>query len=128
MNKLIICGNLTRDPETRSMQDGTTMCSFTLAVNRSTRKPGEEPQFFRVTTYSKLAENCGKWLAKGRKVIAVGELTLREYAGRDGQMRASLDVRANEVEFLTSPSDPPKTARQEPVDDYATLTSEDIPF
>ena len=69
-----------------------------------------------------------KWLAKGRKVIAVGELTLREYAGRDGQMRASLDVRANEVEFLTSPNDPPKTARQEPVDDYATLTSEDIPF
>ena len=128
MNKLIICGNLTRDPETKAAQDGTSMCSFTIAVNRSTRKPGEEPQYFRVTTYSKLAENCAKYLAKGRKIIAVGELTLREYTGRDGQMRASLDVRANEVEFISSPNDVPRTHRQEPIDDYATLTSEDIPF
>ena len=128
MNKLIICGNLTRDPETKAAQDGTSMCVFTIAVNRSTRKPGEEPQYFRVSTYSKLAENCAKYLAKGRKIIAVGELTLREYTGRDGQMRASLDVRANEVEFISSPNDVPRVHRQEPIDDYATLSSADIPF
>lgn len=102
MNKCTIIGNLTRDPELRTTQDGTPVCNFTVAVNRRTRA-GNQPEadYFRVTAWRALGENCAKYLAKGRKVMTCGPVTARAYAGSDGHTHATLELTAEEVEFLT---------------------------
>lgn len=103
MNKITIIGNLTRDPELRSTRDGIAVCSFTVAVNRRA-KPGQpqEADYFRVTAWRGLAENCKKFLGKGRKVAVVGSVSVSTYTGNDGSTRASLDVTADDVEFLSA--------------------------
>lgn len=109
MNKIFIIGNLTRDPEMRTTQSGVSVCTFTVAVNRrraSNAEAGQtEADFFRVSAWRQLGENCNRFLAKGRKVGVVGTLTLQNYTGNDGQQRASLEVQADEVEFLTPRSE-----------------------
>ena len=100
MNRLTIIGNLTNDPELRTTAAGKSVCSFTVAVNR--RKGGEqEADFFRVSAWEKLGENCGKFLVKGRKVAVVGPASLHTYTKNSGETGASLEVMANEVEFLS---------------------------
>lgn len=103
MNKVFIVGNLTRDPELRSTHDGTPVCSFTVAVNRrQTAKAGQpEADYFRVTAWRGLGENCSKYLAKGRKVSVTGAVSVSTYTASDGTTRASLEVTADDVEFLT---------------------------
>ena len=107
MNKLTIIGNLTRDPQLRTTQTGVNVCDFTVAVNRrqsaQQRQNGQQPEadFFRVTAWRELGENCSKYLAKGRKVAVVGPVSVSTYAGNDGVTRANLEVTADEVEFLT---------------------------
>ena len=104
MNKVFIIGNLTRDPELRSTRDGIAVCSFTVAVNRRMRnaEAGQpEADFFRVTAWRALGENCAKFLQKGRKVAVTGAVSVSTYTGNDGNMRASLDVTADDVEFLS---------------------------
>ena len=105
MNKVFLIGNLTRDPELRTTQTGISVCSFTIAVNRrrsSNADAGQpEADFFRVTAWRQLGEICSKYLAKGRKVSVVGSLSVSTYTGNDGQTRASLEVQADDVEFLT---------------------------
>lgn len=110
MNKLFIVGNLTRDPELRQVQgrDGyVSVCDFTVAVNR--RNGGSNGQndadFFRVTAWRGLGENCAKYLAKGRKAAVVGSVSCRTYTGNDGVTRASLEVNADEVEFVSPRQD-----------------------
>ena len=112
MNKIFIIGNLVRDPELRSTQAGVAVCTFTVAVNR--RKAGAEAgqpeaDFFRVTTWRQMAENCNRFLAKGRKVGVTGTLNLQSYVGNDGQQRFNMEVQADEVEFLS-----PKDAAEQP--------------
>ena len=106
MNKLIIIGNLTRDPEVRTTPSGDNVTSFTVAVNRRTRRDAQSNQpdadFFRVSAWRQLGENCGKYLAKGRKVCVSGPVTARLYQANDGTTRVSLEVTADDVEFLTS--------------------------
>ena len=105
MNKLTIIGNLTRDPETRVTSAGISVCSFTVAVNRRRSKDsGNAPEadFFRVSAWRQLGENCQRYLAKGRKVCVVGPISVSTYQGNDGQTRASLEVMAEDVEFLSS--------------------------
>ena len=97
MNKIFIIGNLTRDPELRTIPSGVAVCTFTIAVNG--RKP-EDTQFFRITTWRQTAENCQRFLAKGRKVAVVGAVSLNTYTAKDGTTKASLEVNADEVEFL----------------------------
>ncbi len=105
MNKLFIVGNLTRDPELRTTSAGISVCSFTVAVNR--RRPSNaaagqpEADFFRVSAWRQLGENCQKYLAKGRKVAVVGAVSVQTYQGNDGTTRASLEVTADDVEFLS---------------------------
>ena len=106
MNRLTIIGNLTRDPELRSVQTANgaaNVCDFTVAVNR--RRKGQngqdEADFFRVTAWNQLGENASKYLAKGRKVAVVGAVSVRTYQASDGSTRASLEVQANDIEFLT---------------------------
>jgi single-strand DNA-binding protein len=97
VNKLIIIGNLVRDPESRSLPTGVNLCTFTVAVNG---RKEDDVQFFRVTTWRQLAENCQRFLAKGRKVAVTGAVSLNTYTAKDGTTKASLEVNADEVEFL----------------------------
>jgi len=110
MNRLTIIGNLTRDPEQRTTPSGQNVCSFTVAVNRRSRRDAQnnnqpEADFFRVSAWNQLGENCARYLAKGRKVAVVGSVSVHTYQGSDGQTRASLEVMANDVEFLSSRSE-----------------------
>lgn len=134
MQRIYLIGNLTADPVLRATQNGTSVCQFTLAVNR--RFPGPDGQkitdFFRVVTWKTQAENCAKYLAKGRKCAVIGELQARTYEAKDGTTRLSLDVSADEVEFL-SPKDEakPEPKRELPPADpntFEDVSSDDLPF
>lgn len=101
MNKLTIIGNLTRDPEVRVTQDGKNVCSFSMAVNRRKKTEGQpEADFFRVSAWGPLGENCAKYLTKGRKVCVIGQVSVHVFTKNDGTPGASLEVFAEEVEFL----------------------------
>ncbi len=110
MNRLTIIGNLTNDPELRTTPSGDSVCSFGVAVNRRGRRDAqgnqaEQTDFFRVSVWRQQGENCAKYLAKGRKVAVVGAVTARAYQANDGTLRASMEVNATEVEFLSSRND-----------------------
>ena len=108
MNKLFITGNLTRDPELRSTRDGTPVCIFTVAVSRrqkSAEAGKPDADFFRVTAWRALGESCGKYLAKGRKVGVTGSVSVNTYTAQDGSFRASMEVVADDVEFLSPKSE-----------------------
>ena len=103
MNKIFLIGNLTADPEMRTTPNGINVCTMNIAVNRRFSSAREERQtdFFRVTAWRQLGESCGRFLSKGKKVCVVGELTARTYEAKDGTTRVSLEVTADEVEFLS---------------------------
>ena len=108
MQSLTIIGNLTRDPETRTTPSGSTVCSFTVAVNRrqkSAEAGKPDADFFRVTAWRALGESCGKYLAKGRKVGVTGSVSVNTYTAQDGSFRASMEVVADDVEFLSPKSE-----------------------
>ena len=106
MNRLTIIGNLTRDPELRTTSTGIQVCTFTVAVNRRRGQNADNAQpetdFFRVTAWRQLGENCSRYLSKGRKVCVIGPVTLNTYTGNDGNTHASLEMTADDVEFLSS--------------------------
>lgn len=116
MNKITISGNLTRDPELRYTQNGVAVCNFNVAVNRRNRGQQEgqqqETDFFRVTVWRQMGEACGKFLAKGRKVLVIGPVSASTYQANDGSTRVQLEVTADEVEFLSSRNDTPAEAPQ----------------
>ena len=132
MNKIFIIGNLTKDPETRSTPSGASVCSFTVAVNRRFAKEGEERQtdFFRVNAWRGLAENCQRFLSKGRKVAVIGEMQPRSYEDKDGKTRCSLDIAADEVEFLSDPEKKTEKAapKKKESDHWEDISSHDLPF
>ena len=102
MNKIIIIGNLTGTPELRMTQSGVSVCQFTVAVNG--RRKDDGATFFRVTAWRALGETCHKYLDRGRKVMVCGAVSASAYTGRDGKPRASIEVTAEDVEFLSSAS------------------------
>ncbi|MDD2429685.1 MAG: single-stranded DNA-binding protein [Eubacteriales bacterium] len=144
MNRIFLIGNLTRDPELRTTQNGTAVCSFTVAVNRrqsaqsAAQNTQNEADFFRVSAWRQLGENCNRFLAKGRKVGVVGTLTLQTFTGNDGQQRSSLEVQADEVEFLTPRSEQsgaqgdykPQTSQQkiDTANGFVQVDEDDLPF
>ena len=103
MNKVMVIGNLTRDPELRTTRSGTSVCSFTIAVNRNYTDANGERQadFIGIQTWRGLAESCAQYLGKGRKVAVSGSLQSRTYDDKDGNKRTVLEVVADEVEFLS---------------------------
>ncbi len=103
MNKVILIGNLTRDPELTETPSGVAVCRFSIAVSRDYANADgtRETDFFNITVWRGRAENCGKYLKKGNKVAIVGSLQNRSYEDKDGIKRNVTDVVANEVEFLT---------------------------
>ena len=141
MNKLTIIGNLTRDPESRTTASGSSVCSFTVAVNRrrsSQNSNQPEADFFRVSAWNQLGENCQRYLAKGRKVAVVGRVSVSTYQGNDGTTRANLEVMAEDVEFLSSRQDdagytaaaPAAAPKAAPAMDagFQEVDDEDLPF
>lgn len=127
MNKLTIIGNLTRDPETRVTQSGSSVCSFTVAVNR--RGQDDKADFFRVSAWNKTGETCQKYLAKGRKVAVTGPVSVSTYTGQDGKGYANLEVMAQDVELLTPKGEQAAPAPAAPANDgYQEVTDDDLPF
>ena len=104
MNKIILIGNLTRDPELSETPSGTAYCRFSIAVNRDfANADGEkETDFFNIVAWKGLAETIGKFMAKGRKIAIVGRLQNRSYEDKDGVKRTVTEIVANEVEFLSA--------------------------
>ena len=96
LNRIVLIGNLTRDPELKYTPTGTAVCTFGIATNRSwTTNDGqtkEDVQYHRVVAWQKLAELCGKLLNKGRKVFAEGRMTYRTFTGKDGVQRTIAEI------------------------------------
>jgi single-strand DNA-binding protein len=96
LNRILLIGNLTRDPELKYTPAGTAVCSFSVATNRSwTTTDGqtkEEVQYHRIVAWQKLAELCGKLLTKGRKVFLEGRMTYRTYTGKDSIQRTVAEI------------------------------------
>ncbi len=103
MNKVILIGNLTRDPELTETSSGISICRFAIAVNRSYGGADGERKtdFFNVTAWRGLGENIAKYAKKGNKVCVVGSIELRNYEDNQGVKRTAVDIVAQDVEFLT---------------------------
>ena len=108
INRVVLVGNLTRDPELRQMPDGTAVCNLGIAVNGSRRDESgnwvDKPNFFRISVFGKQAENCNEYLSKGRPVAIDGRLDWREWE-KDGVKRESVEIVADSVQFLGSRGD-----------------------
>ncbi|MDY7078693.1 MAG: single-stranded DNA-binding protein [Chloroflexota bacterium] len=138
-HKLIVVGNLGRDPEMRYTPDGTPVTNFSVATNRRWTNPdgspGEETVWFRITAWRRMAEVCNQYLQKGRQVLIEGELKPdsvtggpRIWTGNDGVARAQYEVTARAVKFLggrgeAPPADMPGAPEEPPVE-----PEEEIPF
>lgn len=132
-NKVILVGNLGRDPELRYTPQGTPVCSFSMATNeRRKDKQGEMQDtttWFRVTLWGRQAETASQYLTKGRPVYIEGRLRVEEWTDRDGKPRHTLEVHATDMQFIGGRQDSEEQqsapARQaEPAD----IPDDDIPF
>ncbi|KXK07544.1 MAG: Single-stranded DNA-binding protein [Microgenomates bacterium OLB22] len=96
LNRVVLMGNLTRDPELKYTPQGTAVCTFGLATNRgwttTTGELKEDVQYHRIVAWQKLAELCAQLLKKGRKVYLEGRIVYRSYTGKDGQERQSTEI------------------------------------
>lgn len=103
MNKIFLIGNLTRDPELSTTSSGINVCRFAIAVGRRfANQDGErETDFFNIVAWRALGDNCHKYLKKGNKVSVCGSIQIRQYDGNDGTRKTSVEVVADDVEFLT---------------------------
>lgn len=132
MNKLTIIGNLVRDPELRTTQSGVNVCTFTVAVNKRQKGDSQAADFFRVNAWRQLGDNCHKFLAKGRKVAVVGDVTINLYTNQNGETRANMEVTAQDVEFLSTRTEQAEEAPQEASEGIASgyfpVNDEDLPF
>jgi single-strand DNA-binding protein len=103
-NKIILVGNLGRDPELRYTPQGTPVCSFTVATNEKRKDKSGETQdlttWFRVTLWGRQAETASQYLTKGRPVYVEGRLRLEEWTDRDGKPRYTLEVHATDMQFI----------------------------
>jgi single-strand DNA-binding protein len=110
INRVIITGNLTKDPELRAIPNGdTSVCSLRVAVNGRRRNSSggweDQPNFFDVTVWGQQGENCNKYLKKGRPVAVDGRLRWREWQAPEGHKRQAVDIIADSVQFLGSRDD-----------------------
>ena len=109
INRVVLTGNLTRDPELRSLPSGTAVCSLRIASN--TRRKGasgdweDKPNYFDITVWGAQGENCSRFLSKGRPVAIDGRLEWREWETQDGQKRQAVEIVADSVQFLGSRDD-----------------------
>ena len=143
MNKVILVGNLTRDPELITTANGVSLCRFSLAIQRRFAGPdGErEADFVNIVVWRAQADNCYKYLKKGSKCGVVGSLQTRSYDAQDGTIRYSTDVVADEVEFLSTKgssnseemSEPAETGskssgKNDVVNKFEPIDDDNLPF
>ena len=131
MNKCILIGNLTKDPELTTTSNGVAVCRFSLAVSRRySNADGErETDFLNIVVWRNLGENCHKFLKKGSKVGVVGNIQSRSYDATDGTKRYVTEIVAEEVEFLSTRNaeDQPKTSGEE-VSKLQPIDDDGLPF
>ncbi len=145
INRVVLTGNLTRDPELRNTPSGTSVCSLRIASN-TRRKDGsgnwvDKPNFFDVTVWGAQGENCAQYLSKGRPVAVDGRLEWREWEDQQGNKRQAIDIIADSVQFLGSRDGggenggrfTPQSDVPADTSDYATAPAgstgdDDIPF
>jgi single-strand DNA-binding protein len=143
INRVVLVGNLTRDPELRHTPSGTPVCKLRIAVNTrqkdsATGEWGDKPNYFDVTVWGNQAESCAQYLSKGRPVAIDGRLDWREWEAQDGSKRQAVEIIADTVQFLGSRGDAgdlggggnqfvPAGAAQESAD-FPAAADDDIPF
>ena len=144
INRVVLVGNLTRDPELRHTGGGTPVCSLRIAVNSRRRDESgqwvDKPNYFSVSVFGNQAESCAQYLSKGRPVAVDGRLEWREWQQQDGTKREAVEVVADSVQFLGSRGDAeggggagggnqfvPSGAGSEHAD-FPAATDDDIPF
>ena len=116
MNKVVLIGNICKDPELSETNSGVAVCRFSIAVNRRRASEDAEQQtdFFNVTVWRGLAETVARYCKKGNKVAVSGQIQIRQYEDREGAKRTSVDVVAEEVEFLSPKSNDEARTAEEP--------------
>lgn len=141
VNRVVVVGNLTRDPELRHTPSGMAVCSLRIAVNSRQKQAdgqwGEKPNYFSVTVWGQQGENCAQYLSKGRPVAVDGRLDWREYQAQDGTKREAIEIVADSVQFLGGRSDGegggqpqfvPASAQAAEADFPPAAADDDIPF
>jgi single-strand DNA-binding protein len=140
INRVVLVGNLTRDPELRHTPGGTPVCSLRVAVNDRKRDESgnwvDAPNYFSVSVFGNQAENCAQYLSKGRPVGVDGKLRWREWQTQDGSKREAVEVVADSVQFLGGRGDGdgggnqfvPAGAAQQESADFPAAADDDIPF
>lgn len=132
-NKIILVGNLGKDPELRYTPQGTPVCTFSMATNEKRKDKGGEYRdnvtWFRVTLWNKQAEAAGQYLSKGRPVYIEGRLRVEEWTDKDGKPRHTLEVTATDMQFIGDRQEAKPVEREakraEPTPD---IDPDDIPF
>jgi single-strand DNA-binding protein len=143
IHRVVLVGNLTKDPELRHTPSGTAVCSLRLAVNTrrkdsATGEWTEKPNYFDITVWGNQGESCAQYLSKGRPVAVDGRLEWREWDAQDGTKRQAVEIIADSVQFLGSRGDgegggqpqfvPAGAAAQTENADFAAGADDDIPF
>lgn len=132
-NRVILAGNLTRDPELRYIPSGQPVTNFTVAINRNyTTQSGErreETSFIPIVVWGKQAETCNQYLTKGRAVLVEGRLQQRSWENQEGQRRSIIEVVADRVVFLGGAKPPEgEVVSEETVEPQDVSKNEDVPF
>ena len=136
MNKTFLIGNLTRDPELTATPSGVSVCKMSIAVNRNfTNANGErETDFFNIVAWRGLADNCAKFLSKGKKIAVVGSIQNRSYETENGK-KFITEIMADEIEFLTptdngakKPQEPSAPPKKRSFADMQPVDNDDLPF
>jgi single-strand DNA-binding protein len=140
INRVVLVGNLTRDPELRHLQSGTAVCKLRIAVNTrqkdgATQQWVDKPNYFDVTVWGNQGESCAQYLSKGRPVAVDGRLDWREWDAQDGTKRQAVEIIADSVQFLGGGRAegegqfvPAGAAAAENADFTPAATDDDIPF
>ena len=139
VNRVILIGNLGRDPELRYTQSGQAVTNFSIATNEKWKdkegQPQERTEWHRISVWGKPAENCAQYLQKGRSVYVEGRLQTRDWEDRDGNKRQTTEVVAQTVQFLGGRgeggpprSEPPPTEASGGSSSGASSDGDDIPF
>ena len=128
MQRIIFTGNVCNEPVTTATPSGVTVCTFNVASDRRFKDAHGEKvtDFFRVQAWRQLGDVCGKYVKKGMKVGVIGELQARLFEGKDGKTKLSLDVNADEVEFMSKEQAP--AAKPADPNTFQDISSNDLPF